>query len=213
MTRRIPIVPTIVVVLAALLMVRLGVWQLHRLGEKEALLARFAVNATKPVVPFQSLWPVNETALYRRVTATCPTVLSWKTEAGRTGKDAVGWRHIALCGTGAEGPGLAVDVGTSQSATPPKWAGGNVTGRLTWAPDGQPLIARLVGAAGAESPMVVSETPAPGLEPTAAPDPSGIPNNHLSYAIQWFFFAATALIIYAIALWRRGRVAPSGPPR
>ncbi len=32
-----------------------------------------------------------------------------------------------------------------------------------------------------------------------------MPNNHLSYAVQWFSFAATALIIYALALRRRRR--------
>jgi len=31
------------------------------------------------------------------------------------------------------------------------------------------------------------------------------PNNHLSYAIQWFFFAATALVIYVLALRKRWR--------
>ena len=212
MKRAIPIVPTIVVVLAALLMVRLGFWQLGRLHEKEALLARYAANAGAAAVPIQSLWPVREGALYRRVTASCPTVTKWTTEAGRTKAGVVGWRHIALCGTGAEGPGLAVDVGTAQSATPPGWSGGVVQGRMTWAPTGQPLIARLFGAKGEESPMIVADTPAPGLEPTAPPDPQAITNNHLSYAIQWFFFAGTALVIYGILLWRR-RVAPPEPRR
>jgi surfeit locus 1 family protein len=30
-----------------------------------------------------------------------------------------------------------------------------------------------------------------------------IPNNSFAYAIQWFLFAATALVIYALALRRR----------
>ncbi len=55
--------------------------------------------------------------------------------------------------------------------------------------------------------MIVSEIAAPGLQPTADPDPSGIPNNHLSYAVQWFLFAGIALIIYAVALWQRSRKA------
>jgi len=41
------------------------------------------------------------------------------------------------------------------------------------------------------------------LMANASPDPRDIPNNHWSYAIQWFAFAATALIIYALALRRR----------
>ena len=30
-----------------------------------------------------------------------------------------------------------------------------------------------------------------------------MPNNHLAYAVQWFLFALTALVIYAIALRKR----------
>ena len=52
MQRTIPVVPTIIVLLAALLMIRLGVWQLHRLHEKEALRARYAANQAKPPLPF-----------------------------------------------------------------------------------------------------------------------------------------------------------------
>ncbi|HBM05474.1 MAG TPA: threonine synthase, partial [Erythrobacter sp.] len=42
-----------------------------------------------------------------------------------------------------------------------------------------------------------------GLAPLAPPDPRDLPNNHLAYAGQWFFFALTALIIYILALRRR----------
>jgi len=41
------------------------------------------------------------------------------------------------------------------------------------------------------------------LDPNALPDPKDIPNNHFSYAIQWFLFAATALVIYALALRKK----------
>ncbi len=214
MTRRIPIVSTVIVLLAVALMVRLGLWQLHRLGEKQGLLSRYSTNLDAPRVPLASLGPLDDRALYRRVTATCPGIVRWQTESGRSTSGATGWRHIAWCGTGAEGPGLAVDVGNSQSPDPPKWTGGTVTGRLIWAPTGQPLVAPLVGAAVANTPMVISERAAPGLVPTAQPDPATVPNNHLSYAIQWFLFAGIAAIIYAIALWRRSRsVAPRPPHR
>ena len=38
---------------------------------------------------------------------------------------------------------------------------------------------------------------------SAPPSPDTIPNNHLSYAIQWFLFAGIALIIYTLALRQR----------
>ena len=52
---------------------------------------------------------------------------------------------------------------------------------------------------------LVSSEPGPGLVASALPSPDSIPNNHLSYAIQWFLFAAAAAIIYVLALKRRAR--------
>ena len=63
----------------------------------------------------------------------------------------------------------------------------------------------------APGPRLVADPPLAGLQANARPDPSDIPNNHLSYAVQWFLFAATALVIYAIAL--RKRLAAKPPHR
>ena len=214
MRRVVPIVPTIIVALAVLLMVRLGFWQLHRLHEKEALLARYAANAAKPPLPVAALFPIRDDALYRRSSAYCLNVVKWQAEAGRGADGASGWRHIASCRTGAEGPGIVVDMGVSAESAAPAWNGGPVSGRLTQAPNSQPLVARLLGKPIVSSPMIVSDKAAPGLKPTAQPNPSDIPNNHLAYAVQWFLFAAIALIIYGILLWQRARkVALPPPPR
>lgn len=40
---------------------------------------------------------------------------------------------------------------------------------------------------------------------SAPPSPDTIPNNHLSYAVQWFLFAGIAAVIYALALRQRWR--------
>jgi cytochrome oxidase assembly protein ShyY1 len=77
-------------------------------------------------------------------------------------------------------------------------------------PSNAPLIARLFAKQPPPSPMIVSEEPAPGLAPSAQPDPSSIPNNHLSYAVQWFIFAVLALIIYGIALRQRAHKTDEG---
>jgi cytochrome oxidase assembly protein ShyY1 len=214
MTRRVPIVPTIIVLLAALLMVRLGVWQIHRLHEKEALLARYSANQGKPPLPLAALFPVDDSALYRRTSAFCLNVAVWRTGAGRAADGTPGWRHIAACRTGAEGPGILVDMGISADPAAPAWKGGPVRGRLTWAPDDQPWLARLFtpGPPPPRTPMLVSDTAAPGLKPTAQPNPADIPNNHFSYAVQWFLFAGVALIIYGVALWQRARKVALTPP-
>jgi cytochrome oxidase assembly protein ShyY1 len=44
-----------------------------------------------------------------------------------------------------------------------------------------------------------------GLEPSAPPSVESIPNNHRAYAVQWFLFAAIAVLVYGLAL--RGRLA------
>ncbi len=58
--RRVPILPTIVVVAAAAVMVLLGFWQLGRLEEKEAMIARYAANQQLP--PITDLAPFADQA-------------------------------------------------------------------------------------------------------------------------------------------------------
>jgi surfeit locus 1 family protein len=59
----------------------------------------------------------------------------------------------------------------------------------------------------------VADPPLAGLAANARPDPADIPNNHWSYAVQWFLFAGTALVIYALALRKRLRWAGFAPIR
>lgn len=195
-TRRFPLVPTILVILCVAAMVALGVWQLERQAEKEALLARFAVNAHAPVA---ALPPVlDDTWLFRRVSLFCLEPTEWST----AGAGAAGFRHIAQCRLGAEGPVMAVDIGTARDPeAKPDWRGGKVTGTLTTAPSTTPALWRWIAGARPDEPMmVVAEAAAPGLSPSPRPDPASVPNNHLAYAVQWFLFAGVALIIYALAL-------------
>jgi surfeit locus 1 family protein len=55
--------------------------------------------------------------------------------------------------------------------------------------------------------LVAAGSP-PGLEPAAPPSTDSIPNNHRSYAVQWFIFAAIALIIYGLAMRKRWKEEP-----
>ena len=50
--------------------------------------------------------------------------------------------------------------------------------------------------------LVAGSAP-PGLEQSAPPSLESIPNNHRSYALQWFSFALIALIIYGLAVRKR----------
>ena len=198
-----PVVATIVVALAVAAMIALGIWQLQRRHAKEAAIARAAANLSLPAIALPAFGRFDEALLYRRVSGFCLQPTSWKAESGRAAGGVPGWRHIALCRTGAEGPGFAVDVGVSRDAADPRWRGGVVSGWLTAMPGDLTLIERALGRVGAPTPMIVSDRAAPGLQPSARPDPADISNNHLAYAVQWFVFAAIAALIYAIALWRR----------
>lgn len=196
-----PVIPTIIVAAAVAVMIGLGIWQLQRKEEKEALIAQYRAASTLPPVAFPSVPREDRNILYRRATGFCLEPLGWRAVAGRNAQDEVGWSHIVSCRTGGlEGPGMQVDMGWSKSSAPPAgWKGGPVSGII--APDRQHQI------------RLVSSQPAPGLVPSAPPSPETTPNNHLMYAIQWFFFAAAAAVIYVLALRKRQRDKSAAPPQ
>ncbi|MDQ0248264.1 cytochrome oxidase assembly protein ShyY1 [Sphingomonas kyeonggiensis] len=203
MMPRFPLIPTILVALAVAAMIGLGVWQLERRGEKLAALQQYAANFDKPEMAFPRL-PVGDQYLFRRATAYCLQVVGWQSQGGRSIKGGNGYRHLAQCRTGAEGAVLLIDMGVAPDPKfQPVWKGGKATGTITHAPDHRPLLAGLFDSEPKHL-MLISESAAPGLEPTARPDLSSVPNNHLAYAVQWFLFAAVASVIYLLALkWRQ----------
>ena len=200
MKHKLPIVPTILVALAVATMIGLGIWQLERRQEKEALLAAYAAAAGKPPMGWPSLPPKEPLPLFRSATGNCLAVVGFRTAAGQNPKGEPGYLVIADCRTGAEGPGLSVELGWSKNPNAGRgYQGGLVSGVI--APDSFSRM-RLVAA-----------TPGPGLAASAPPSPATIPNNHLSYAIQWFLFAGIAVVIYVLALrgrWRKEGEKPNG---
>lgn len=190
MKLRFPIIPTIIVILAVATMIGLGVWQLHRKAQKEALLVQYAQAAKLPTIA----WPVvplpDALPLFRKSSLMCVKVERWESVSGKNVSGKAGFAHVAHCHVGgAEGPGAKVAVGWSARPEKPAWTGGVVTGMI--APDNQALI------------RLVAETPPAGLDALAPPSPDSIPNNHLLYAIQWFFFAFAAALIFVLALHSR----------
>ena len=195
MIRRLPIIPTIIVAAAVAMMIGLGVWQLQRAKWKEGLLAQYAKAEQLPPISFPTV-PLRDDRLplFRHSTGVCLRIVGQRATAGENRSGEPGYVHIVNCATGAEGPGMSVEVGWSNNPNAKVvWTGGPVSGVI--APDRLTRI-RLVAASAP-----------PGLEPSALPSLSSIPNNHRSYALQWFAFAATALVIYALALRKRLREA------
>jgi len=191
MNRRLPIIPTIVVAAAVAVMIGLGVWQIQRARWKESLIAKYAEAEKAPPIAFPTV-PTHDAdlPLFRHATGVCLGVVGQRAVAGENLAGEPGYVHILDCATGAEGPGMAVEVGWSKDPNAKvNWSGGPVTGVI--GPDRRSRMRLVAGSA------------PPGLEQSAPPSLESIPNNHRSYALQWFSFALIALIIYGLAVRKR----------
>ena len=177
----------IVTALAVATMIGLGIWQLQRLGEKEALIARYeAAQADDAPEIAYPIFATQEAPLFRRAVLNCLEVTGWRHQAGANRAGRSGYVHVADCKTGVEGPGAAVEIGWStRPEAGTDWQGGPVRGVI--GPD-EKYGFRLVSSDGRA-----------GLEASAPPSTDAIRNNHFAYAIQWFAFAAIALVIFVLA--------------
>ncbi|HZF43075.1 MAG TPA: SURF1 family cytochrome oxidase biogenesis protein [Sphingomonadaceae bacterium] len=178
--------------LAVATMVGLGVWQLQRAGWKEGLMVQLAANRGLPVIAYPADPRGADDMLFRQATAVCARPTTIRANAGRDVGGTSGWSHLATCLTNGRGD-MVVDIGWSPGLKQVAWAGGPVTGVIV--PDSKAGI------------RLVASNPAPGLVASQPPGPETIPNNHRMYALQWFFFAASAAAIYGLALRRRGHKA------
>lgn len=195
MTRRLPLVPTIITVLMLPVLIALGIWQLSRADWKDALLERLAAAPQLPSVELPRDW--SSDLDFRRAVVDC--VVDRATpivRAGRSTASIPGYSYFVPCRMPGTDKKLTLDAGwsprpdTVQTVT----AAGPFTG--------------LLRATSGDGYILVSANPVPSLVPSAPPSVDEIPNNHMSYAMQWFFFAATLTVIYLIYLqqWRRERV-------
>ena len=139
-------------------------------------------------------WPGDDEAaltrrLYRRSSVECARVTELTAVAGTNARGSKGWAQIAECELsnedGKRGGNARVALGWTRVPQGPIWNGGEVSGII------------------APGPRLVADPPRAGLLPLQRPDPSELPNNHMAYAWQWFLFALTALVIYALAVRKR----------
>jgi hypothetical protein len=194
--RRVPIFATLVVTAAVATMIALGFWQLGRARWKEGIVQQYAVAQKLPPIAFPTAPAKGPLPLFRWATGFCAKPVGQRAIAGENRQGETGYAHIVQCSTGSEGPGMAVDLGWSKDPNAAwKWPGGPVTGIIV--PDRLQRI-RLVAAS----------SPA-GLRPSAPPTIDSVvsvtPAGHRLYAIQWFAFAAIALLIYVLAVRKRLR--------
>jgi cytochrome oxidase assembly protein ShyY1 len=186
-------------------MAALGIWQLDRAQERDRQAATHVLNSRNPEpVTFPETPPVADELLYRASSVTCLEVVGWAPSGGTAADGTRGFRFVARCRTGAEGPGVLVDMGVSTNPEArPTWSGGTVYGRITLAPQEASMFGRLFRTVPPAPPLLVADRPASRLLASAPPDPTTQGNSSWAYAVQWFLFAVAAGVIYLVALRRR----------
>jgi surfeit locus 1 family protein len=188
--RRVPIIATIVVIAAVLTMIGFGVWQFNKAGLQDARLEKYdAASQNRELVSFPTTERAVDEFAYRRSQIECVQILGEaRSVAGRNANDRTGFVQVVTCAL-PDGEKADVQLGWSQSPQAVQWRGGMVEGVI------EPLRTGFA--------KLVADPPVAGLDANAEPEKRKI--DHLAYAGQWFFFALTALIIYVLALRRRGR--------
>lgn len=212
------------------ILIALGVWQLQRLGEKEAELARIDARiAEAPVALPVALDPARDRYMPVVVEGTYDTgalhVLVGVKDLG------AGYRLIQAFETG--GRRILVDRGfialEDKDAARAREAV-TVQGNLHW-PDEvnsatpEPDLTRgiwfardvpaMAEALETEPVLVILRRQAPPSDESISPlpvDSSAIPNNHLQYVITWFSLAAIWLLMTGYFLWRGRRAAKDEAP-
>lgn len=197
----------------------LGVWQLQRMDWKAQQLAAIQRGIEQPAGPLPPV--VDPSMRYQPVVVSGRTtgqeilVLSGTRELGG------GYQVVSAFETG-DGRRILVDRGfipqdDRHAARPPVAL--TVTGNLHWPeeksrwtpePDLKAGIwfarevPRMAAHLGTEPVLVVARAvqgDAQGILPMPL-DISGIPNNHLSYAVQWFSFALICFVVTMTLAWR-----------
>lgn len=190
--KRLPLLPTLIVLIAVPTMIALGFWQLRRAEWKEGLLARLEANANAPLIDAPAALAADKDALsFRRVRAVCTGIVDAAPTAARTADGTTGYRQLVRCErAGAEPLLVSLGVATDPTARVGVAPGASFTGRLV-PRDGTPVF------------LLVSEVPVGALAAEAPPGPDTISNSHRGYAVQWFLFALVLLVIYGAYLRRR----------
>jgi cytochrome oxidase assembly protein ShyY1 len=219
------------VALLIVTMINLAFWQLHRLDEKKAFNERVTANTAKPVVDYTKGVPTTLSSEWSRAafTGTYDTEHS-VTIINRSQDGAAGY-DIAIPFTNEDGTVILVNRGfVPLSMTAPK----TTTEKLTivgyiratqkrgavGAIDSTdptniefhrfdlPLIAKATKTELLTSSYVqlIKEDPASTSQwPSAVAMPKLDEGSHLSYAVQWFFFSATAFTAWVFVVRRKLR--------
>jgi cytochrome oxidase assembly protein ShyY1 len=222
-----------VVLAIVLLFVNLGLWQLRRLDERRRANQILTSRTALPIVPLELLAPTPpDERAYRRVTVTGTYDTTHEVILLNRARNDIAGHHVVTPLITAGGTALLVDRGwvpydldeppIAEAAPPPGTVEvtgvlvrSETRGRLGPKDIGEGRLAQVfrvdVDRLREQLPypvyplwLLAAERLPPGREipaPAVLPEPTEGP--HLSYAIQWFSFAAAGLGVYIAASRRR----------
>ena len=216
--RRLPVAATLLTLVMIPVLIALGIWQLQRREWKQGLIARLEAARTLPPVTARDYYRAMIGAAdlqYRRAEVDCrpgrvkPYDVKGGTSAGNGGGDDSdggqgGFLVLIDCNDPARRakPDLVVVAGWT--LRPDTVTTLDVDTRFTGT-----LIEHPYGKApGRPQFMLIPTTAVAPLAVSRTPVPGDLPDNHLSYALQWLSFAATLAVIYAVYVrqWRRANM-------
>jgi len=210
---------------AALVCVRLGVWQLDRLGERRARHAEVRAARAQPAIALTGLGLPADSARQRRILVRGVLDYTYERVWAARSYQGVPGVHLITPLRLPDGAGVLVDRG---------WVPSPDARRVDRAAFREPAetveVAGLAWAAPrargdvdpralAESlpypllPFVVQWLPPPERSsgsPVRLPAPALDDGPHLIYAVQWFSFAAIAVVGTAFLLRQRGKARDAG---
>jgi surfeit locus 1 family protein len=197
---------TLVVGLAAALMVNLGFWQLRRLEERRSFNALVVARAAADPVPLDPAW-IGPNA--------DPDAVEWRSVAlaGHYGLDTeshaatASYQLISTFDDATSGLKVLVNrgsIGVTADVPPVPQSDVELIGRMRRVPS------TLDGRGSTTYVELISSTPSDAAEVTPLALPVMSEGSHLSYAMQWLIFAACVVIGWILAVRRGARARRPG---
>lgn len=208
--------PTLLTFVMLTTLVSLGIWQLQRRAWKHELVRTLAAAQNLPVLEpvdyFKAM--TGETSIqYRRAELPCSpgTVLPYDLKGGSSAGGVSGYLVLVSCRPNRKPPDIVAVAGWTRrpdAAQVPIRVDTMFRGLIIERPYGR--------VAGRPQFMLIPDSAVPPLQRSRLPSPGDLPDNHLSYAFQWFGLAVVLAAIYGIWLRRRLRgemvaAAPAAP--
>ncbi len=228
------LIPTLVLVPGLALLLGLGIWQIERLQEKEALIASVEAGLAAPPVPLKLLLKANPAAAeWRHVRLSGHFLHDREQYVFSQGPSGATGVQVITPLVEPDGDTVLVDRGFVPDALrdPMRRVQGQLEGEVSltgilrlsqqpgaFTPRPDPAtrlwfvkdVAAIAGAAGVAAAPVLIEvdaTPNPGGWPLGGQTRVDFPNDHLQYAVTWFGLALALLGVYLVYHHSRGRLA------